>query len=77
MAEAPTATAINVPVTPEDRATLELQARAQGKSLEAFVRDAIQLGLWVMRERAGGADVIASRPGGQEAVLKATRKYAK
>jgi hypothetical protein len=63
-----------IPVSTEEQALLRKQAESRNMSLEDYIREVIQLGLWVIREREGGADVAAKRPDGRSAVLKATKK---
>lgn len=63
-----------IPMSTDERALLQQQALSRNMPLTDYVREVIQLGLWVMRERDGGADVAAKRPDGRSAVLKATKK---
>jgi hypothetical protein len=63
-----------IPVSSDEQALLQAQADSRKMTLDDYVREVIQLGLWVIREREGGADVAAKRPDGRSAVLKATKK---
>ena len=65
---------MTIPISADEQLLLEQQAKSRNQTVPEYVRDVIQFGLWVIREREGGADVAAKRPDGRSAVLKAIKK---